>query len=543
MARPLDALKERLRSWSRHPFSEANGVWTIAAVGLVLGLVVRLWSIGQARFGSEEAWFWSIGRDIATGREFPVLGAPITGSAARLPGAAYFWFLGLTQVPGPSPLRAYAVVSLGGLAALVALSVTVARAFDRATGLAFFLLGALSPWWIVYTNSSWPGYFFPTLCALALVWLPSLVDRPHPGAQAALAFLLVIGFQIHLSLMHYWLMVLVAIVIWRPKPSRALAVGAIVGCLCYVPYFIYEMTHGFANTMAIAHRSQGGGRSPFVLQGLLLYFLGFTTTDLSYLWNQGFWHPFDLARFWRGTGVDQSRVFFDRSGFSPVAWAALVTSWIFTFVSWGFFSREIWRRLRVNLRAPDNVLPVAFVTAVIGIVVLYLMSGKGGYPHYVSIVLPLAFLPPAFLLGRLFRGPVTRWGAGAFLCLFAAGGLLGLHGYYAVDSRWSIPQATAAVKFMLDRTRLPDGHQLPFRLELGFSPNWPTVYQQIATHVFRAPFPMIGDAPDVFRLEAKFPDQEVPRSPNAADDLILSTLVVRHLKLEPPLAPTPAPAR
>jgi hypothetical protein len=542
MARPRDALKERLRSWTKRPFSEANWVLTIAAVGFVLGLAVRLWSIGQARFGSEEAWFWSTGRDIATGRAFPVLGAPITGSAARLPGAAYFWFLGLTQLPGPSPLRAYAVVSLGGLAALIALSVTVARAFDRATGLAFFLLAALSPWWVVYTNSSWPGYFFPTLCALALVWLPSLVDRPHAGAQAALAFLLIIGFQIHLSLMHYWLMVLVAIAIWRPKPSRALAAGAIVGCLCYVPYLINEVTHGFANTIAIAHRSQGDGRSPFVLQGLLLYFLGFTTTDLSYLWNQGFWHPFDLARFWRGTGVQQSRAFFDRSGFPPVAWAALVTTWLFTILSWGLFLPEIWRRLRANLRAPDNVLPVAFVTAVIGIVVLYLLSGKGGYPHYVSIVLPLAFLPPAFLLGKLFRGPVGRWAAGAYLCLFAAGGFLGLQGYYAVDSRWSIPQATAAVKFILDRTRLPDGRQLPFRLELGFSPNWPTVYQQIATQVFGASFPMTSDAVDVFRLEAKAPQEVLPPRANGADDLILSTLVVRHQKLDAPGTPATAGA-
>jgi hypothetical protein len=518
---------ERLSSWAAGPFSEANLGWTIAAAAALAGIALRVWSIQEARFSAEESWFWSIGRDIATGRSFPALGHPISGTSARHPGAAFFWFLGLTQLFGPSPMRAYATVSLGGMAVLAPLSFVVARAFDRATGLSFFLLAAVSPWWIVYTNAAWPGYLFPTSCALLLVWLPSIVEASGARkrlAQASLAFLLVVGFQLHLSLLHYWLITAVTVAVWRPKLTRPLLFGLAAGCLCYVPYLVHEWRHGFANTIAIAHRSQGSARSVYVLQGLVLYFLGFTTTDISYLWKQGFWFPFDLARFWRGSGVEQTSGFFARVGWAPAAWAGLVASWIFTILSWGAFARVLWRRLRRNAADESNVLPIAFVTAVAGIPLLYLLSGKGGYPHYVSTVLPLAFLPPAFLLGQMFRHRVARWGAGAYVVVFAIAGFWGLRGYYAVDSRWSIPQTTAAVDFILHGTRLPGGRYVPFKLDFGFSPAWKSSYQLVATHVFGAPF-LAGDDGDTFRIDARLPGQPVAADGNT---LVLPTLAIKH---------------
>ena len=499
--------------------------WSVAVVGLLVGLALRVWSIRQARFGLEDAWFWSVGRDIATGTEFPVLGTPISGTEARHPGAGYFWFLALTQLFGPSPLRAAAVVSLGGLAVLVPLGLAVARAFDRATGLAFFLLAAVSPWWVVYTNSSWPGYFFPSLCALVLLGLPSLADRPRPLAQAALSFLLVVGFQVHLSLMHYWLLALVTAAIWRPRITRGLVIGVALGALCYVPYLIHELQTGFANTLAIAHRSQGGARSWYVLQGLLLYYLGFTTTDLAYLWHQGFWHSFDPARYWRGVGFAETRAFFTAQGLAPVAWAALVASWLTTAASWIIFVPAMARRWRAQGRAGGNVLVVAFATAVCGIPLFYAMSGKGGYPHYVSSVLPLAFLPPAYLLGRAFQHRWGRWVAGGYVILFAVGGALGMRGYYEYDSRWSIPQTEATVAFILARTRAPDGHQLPFQLVMNFGPNWPDDYRLVARQIFHAPFLMVGRAADVIRLDARSPARDERAD---ADTLVLDTIVVRH---------------
>ncbi|MBC8131830.1 MAG: hypothetical protein H7X95_02520 [Deltaproteobacteria bacterium] len=527
------SLRDRVLLWFKHPFADVNRMWTWGGLAMLVGLVLRVWSIHQARFSGEESWFWGIGREIATGQSFPVLGHPISGTAARHPGAAFFWFLGLTQLGGASPLRAYAVVSLSGWLVLPPLSVAVARAFDRDTGLAFLILTAVSPWWIVYTNSAWPSYLIPTLCALLLVWLPSLIDRRPRFAQAALAFLLLIGFQIHLSLLHYWLIALVTVAVWRPRLTRVLLIGAVLGCLCYVPYLVYELGHTFANTAAIAQRSQTGGRSWTVLQGLLLYFLGFTTTDLSYLWNQGYWFPFDLARFWRGPGVAQTTGFFARTGAVPLAWTALVVTWVFTISSWAFFVHVLWRRFRANGRRQANVLPLAFVTAVAAIPFLYLLSGKGGYPHYVSTVLPLAFLPAAALLGRLLKHRVARWAAVAYVALFASAGFLGLRGYYAVDSRWSIKQSTAAVDFILAKTRNRDGQYRPFRLNYGFSPNWPSSYQLIATHVFHAPF-LASGGPDVFHVDARLPGQPVitngppPPPGSAVDTLVLPTLVVRH---------------
>ena len=492
-------------------------------LAVLVGLALRWWSVQRARFSAEESWFWSVGRDIATGSNFPVLGHPISGTSARHPGAAFFWLLGLTQLPGPSPLRAYAMVSFAGLLVVVPLAVAISKAFDRETGLAFLILSALSPWWIVYTNSAWPSYLTPTLCSLLIAWLPSLAGSPRPRLQAALIFLLVIGFQIHLSALHYCLIALVTFIVWRPKLTRPMAIGLILGCLCYLPYLVYEARTGFANTIAIAHRSQGEARSLYRLQGLLLYFLGFTTTDLSYLWNQGFWFPFDLVRFWRGAGVAQTQTFFQNNGLAPIAWLALVASWILTGISWLYFARALWRRLRVNALAAANVVPFAFLTGVGGIVLLYALSGKGGYPHYVSTILPLAFLPPAFLIGRMFKHRIARWGAGFYICLFTAGGLLGLRGYYAVDSRWSVQQTTAAVAFILDRTKSPEGQQLPFQLTFGFGPNWPSSYRLIAQYVFHKPFLATDVGARAFRIDLRGPGDVAELSER---NLILPSITV-----------------
>jgi hypothetical protein len=523
------AYRQALQSWAKTPFSRAHVAATIATIVLLGGFALRIWSTRQARFSGEEAWFWSIGRDIATGTSFPVLGHPITGSSARHPGAAFFYFLGLTQLAGPSPLAAYAAVSLGGWVALALLSLAVARAFDRASGLAFLFLGTVSPWWVVYTNSAWPGYLLPTLCALVLLCLASIADRPSAGvpARVGLAFLLVIGFQIHLSLLHTWLITMVVFALLRPRLGRAFLIGAALGVACYVPYLVDEIRHGFSNTLAIAHRSQGGTRSLAGLAGLLFDFVAFATTDVSYLWKQGFWRPFDPFAFYGGRGVAETADFLARGGPASVGWAALVAGWAFTAGAWIWFAATLRRRLRTGVRTTGNLLAVACLVAVAGIPLLYLLSGKGGYPHYVNAVLPLAFLPPALALGKLLANRAARWGAIAYLVLFAAGGLSALRGYYAVDSRWSVPQSTAAVGFILEQTRDPDGRQRPFRLEFGFGPSFASSYALLAKHVYRAPFLATGAAADTIRVDARAPGLPAPAD---ADTLVLSTIVVRHAR-------------
>jgi len=509
-------------------FALPTATVVVGALAILVGVGLRIWSIREARFSGEESWFWSIGCDMAAGKSFPVLGHPITGSSARHPGAAFFWLLGLTQLAGRSPLAAFAAVSLGGWVALGLLSLAIARAFDRQTGIAFFLLGSVSPWWIVYTNSAWPGYLFPSLCALFILCLVSIAEHPNSGrvARAGLAMLLVISFQIHLSLLHYLLISLVTLSIWRPRLGRAFLIGGVVGALCYVPYLVDEIRRGFANTIAIVHRSQGGARSAAGLAGLLFDFAAFSTTDVSYLWNQGFWYPFDPLAFWRGPGVTATAGFLRRAGAAPIGWAALFASWGVTIGAWVWFAATIPRRLRGGGRTPGNLLTVAAIVAVGAIPLLYLLSGKGGYPHYVSAVLPFAFLPPALALGKLLAHPVARWGAIAYLLLFAAGGFLAARGYYAVDSRWSAPQSDAAVSFILDRTRSPDGRMRPFRLEFAFTPNFPNAYALLAKYLHHAPFLATGAASDTFRVEARGPGPALPADP---DTLVLSTIVVRHL--------------
>jgi len=529
---------------------------------MVAAVAVRLWSAYHARLSFEEASFWNTAVGIARGEYFPRLGHPVSGSHAAHPGPLFFWVIAASQVFVVSPLVANFFVSSFGLFGALALARAMpaapapapaasatARADARTgapgvdlpsrVGLAqpgtlFFLLVLTAPWWIVYTNSTWPGYLFPGACACFVAALLRVIGKARSRAALPLGFILVAGFQIHLSLLHFWPLALAVAGVYRPRLNRRLVLaGAALGAACYIPYFASEIASGFANTKLLLAKSQGGGRRGDVLAGLYLYFLGFPTTDVSYLWQQGFWSPFDHVRFWRGGGVDRTTAFFRTAGPPALLWAAHVVTWLFSvaaLLTGAFRLVAGWRRGR---RRPEP-LTLLYLVGLIDIALFYGMSGKGGYAHYVSVILPLAFVPVVSFLAWIARARGGRVVVGAYLGLAAVGGLGVLRGYYRVDSRWSAPQSERVVAFILDRTRgAPVGagdvgaagpHQ-PFQLNVTFSPSWPYTYQVLAQRLHHAAWMMQGNAPaHRFVVGAQPTDGAV--LPRAPDRLDLETIFV-----------------
>src|SRR3569623_3174499 len=94
------------------------------------------------------------------------------------------------QVFVTSPVVGNAAVSLFGLfGALVMARTMPANGGRWVPGALLFLLVAASPWWVVYTNSTWPSYVVTgtAACFVAAQWR----DASHPRSRAVgpLAFM------------------------------------------------------------------------------------------------------------------------------------------------------------------------------------------------------------------------------------------------------------------------------------------------------------------------------------------------------------------
>ncbi|HEY8925033.1 MAG TPA: hypothetical protein VIU64_11685, partial [Polyangia bacterium] len=502
-----------------------------------------------ARLSPEEASFWSIGVGIARGEEFPALGHSVSGTRALHPGPLFFWIIALSQIFVTSPLVAGFSFSMFGLLSVFAL----ARAIDgmdqvggpgrrdplatvraalarRGTVLFLFLLAA--PWWVIYTNSTWPGYVMTSATACFVAALFRMIGQSRtdgaPPSRAAMpvGFLLVAGFQIHLSLLHYWPLALAVVVIFRPRIAwRWLAAGALIGAACYIPYLVHELRTHFSNTRLLMAKSQGGTRDLRTLAGLYLYFFGFPTTDISFLWQHGFWFPFDHFRFWGGTGTRQTTEFFRTAGPAAFLWSMHVLSWLVSLTALATGAGRAIVALRQHGARRPDAMAVVYVVALADIAGFYVLSGKGGYAHYASVLLPVAYFPVASFLAWIARSPAGRAAVAAYLALFALAGLLVMRGYYRVDSRWSAVQTERVVSYVLGRTRGADGRWQPFQLQFGFSPSWSYPYAVVARRMFHAPWSSQSQAgaPHAFFVGARDPAAPLPAS---ADRLDLETIYV-----------------
>lgn len=526
----------------------------MVALGAAAG-AIRLWAAWHARLSPEEASFWSTSVGIARGQEFPALGLAVSGSRAMLPGPLFFWIIAVSQSFVTSPLVGNFYVSVLGLFGILMVGRTLdglgggadGRALPvsprpdpaagpsmvagllaplAAPGSVLFLFLIASPWWVIYTNSTWPGYVMTGTTACVVAALLRMIAKPRSRAAIVVTFWMVAGFQMHLSLLHYWPLALATVAIFRPRLNlRWVAAGLLLGAACYIPYLVHEIRFGFVNTRLLLAKSQGGPRDVRTLAGLYLYYFGFPTTDISFLWQHGFWYAFDHFRFWGGDGVRLTTAFLRTAGPVAFLWTMHVFTWLVSLAALVTGAGRLVAAWRRGIRRPDP-LALFYLMSLIDIAGFYLLSGKGGYAHYVSVLLPIAYFPVASFLAWIARAR-SRLGVAlvaAYLGAFAASGLLVMRGYYQVDSRWSAIQTDRVVRYVLERTRGPDGRPQPFQMGFGFAPAWAYPYQVVARRLHHAPWLSQPTASHSFFVGPRDPDAPAPAP--SADRLDLETIFV-----------------
>lgn len=480
-------------------------------VFLTLGLIFRWYWVDYARFTGDEALFYRMAQQIVTESALPVLGPSVSGTAAKHPGATFYYLMALPNLISSHPRWSGMFISLLSVISLGLLVRMVRELRGEQTALITAWLSALSPWYILYSDRIWNSNVAPWLAIVVLFGLHRMVHTPKSRWVGIVALLLVILFQFHLSTPILWMAALGILVAARAQIHwRALILGTVAGALFYAPYLIYEVRHDFINVRAIL--SDAGGTEHGLLQPLrsFVYVLLFGTGDVGYHAHTGYWRPYDP--FWQWTTGDGSR-----DSIRYYGWPLILGIWLSVGLCVWAWCRRLIRGGR-NPRALRQLLadPVwgALILGSFSGATLLFVSHKAAYPHYVNLLLGVGVVPVAELLSDLANNASRL--RKTFVYLFVA--LLGISMavstslyYVRIDSKVGLATTLDIVDIISQKqSHEPFGLRFPY-----FNNRFPM--SVLAEYAVGRPWLYQNKSKVVYEIRPKQHIDELP--PEKADDL------------------------
>lgn len=450
---------------------------------LVSGFLFRVWAVGNARFTGDESYFWATARNTATFEAGPVYGPALTGSGAYHPGPLFYYLMAFSQLFGVSPwIGGIFVALLHVLSSFLAYRLASRIGGERA-GILVLILLLFAPWDVLYADRIWLSCVAPVFGTLALY---SATRRDSFGWQIMLAFSVLVLPQFHMSAPIVWAAILILILCLPPAPwkPKALLIGLFLAVCAYGPPIVRELSTEFGNTRAILR--EGGGKEPWdiVVQTPLKvfgYILFYTSSEIGYHFNAGYWRPFDDLRHY--ASAEGWRGWLDFHG--AWAWAGIV-SLLLAAIAWisaiGAFFRAFKRAVQQKSRRAlgfEGSFALAMLVALIAATALMMLSKKPYFPHYTNLLMPLILVLPAAALDRLFTTklkPVVALALGISVLSMASNTIR----YYLTVDRLNGMSATLS---MVDRVM--DG---PMPVELRFDGfNNSFAWEMLANVKYRRP--------------------------------------------------------
>ncbi len=237
-----------------------KNLWVIAVLAVCAGFL-RLYRLNEFMpFVGDQAWFYLSARDMMQTGQIPLVG--ITASRTWLHQGAL-----ITYIFGPilwlfnyHPLAPGVFTALIGVATTVLVYVVAKSMFDKDTAFVSALLYAGSP--LAILNERMPYHISPTpLLSLLVFFAVSklLVRKAH--MFPVLVFLLAVLHGINLAGAIVWIYVLLVLVylfvtdkqyIGKLLQPRLLITSILAGLLPLIPFVLYDVNHGFPQTVKFA---------------------------------------------------------------------------------------------------------------------------------------------------------------------------------------------------------------------------------------------------------------------------------------------------
>jgi hypothetical protein len=388
--------------------------WALAA--LLLG--TRLAALGDARWTSEESWFF--GRIVQFGDgSLTALGTPVSGTRGAHPGPWFFAALAPFSFLWSHPWAVAVGVALldtfGRLLALFGIARLAGRRSAWCTGL--FL--ALSPWALLYADRPWNSNLVSLPVGLALWGLAHWWQKGSlRGLVATVAGL---GFMPSFHMSAPILGLPVALLLarrWRQLNRRNLAAATLAAGLIWAPYLAHEVSHAGANTRALMSRNEPGVSSPANTLLALSWPVRMMSPEIGYHAQKGFWPPFYKPGAWRTPQSRQGR-----------DWWAVHGGWALVGVLLGLLLAvcavlDGVRKVRWARLLDDPLATVAVVGTLAGWALL-LIAERRAFPHYLHPLLPVyGWVIGAFVARQLTGfGRPRQWLVGGLWALVLGSGL------------------------------------------------------------------------------------------------------------------------
>lgn len=208
-------------------------------VGALVGLagILRLSWLGTTEFKADEARLLALALDMADGK----LALHGISSSVGLPNFPMsVWLYALPLVVWPHPYAATLFTGLLNTLAVLAGYWLVRRYWGVVAAIAATLMSAVSPWAVIFSRKIWAQNLLPLFVMLWVIGLAlALVERKPRFIWLALVAL-ALAVQIHLSALALVpATVVLLLVFWRRLSWKDLLIGAGLGVLTAVPFFIY----------------------------------------------------------------------------------------------------------------------------------------------------------------------------------------------------------------------------------------------------------------------------------------------------------------
>jgi hypothetical protein len=486
---------------------------------LAVALGVRLYAVYHARFDRDEAATWEIALQIARGERFPTVGPGISRSDASTPGPLFFYLMALPQLVTSHPLAGGAFVALLNVGALGLIFLAYREGWDRSAAALWLMTTVCSPWSVAHADRIWTPNLFVPMCAVVLWSVVRMGRVAESRAVAALALVLVAGFQIHLPALHLWPLALTALAVLRPRINVPWLVGGgVAGILSYAPYVAHEFASGFSNTRLLLGHGPAGTLGLRAAVGLLYLWLSMATTDVSFLVAQGYWGGFDAVAFWTQGGFARTAAFYGSVHAPVLLFVLQAAGWILLL---GGLALLAVRPPRTD--EGGRLFACLFAAGVGSIGILYLVTRRGGFAHYVIVLAPLASVPLVAALRWLLRHRAAAVAAVAYAVAAPLAGLLLVAAFYRLDSRQSIPQQERIVKYVVERSG-----ERPFELAFEMPEGRGVTYGALARRLVGVRWPAAARARDVFTVMPREALAAARPPGRVASTLTLDTLAVVH---------------
>lgn len=364
--------------------------WPVIPI-VLLGAFLRLYRISEylTFLGDEGRDVLVVKRMIVDGK-LTLLG-PTSSVGGFFLGPVYYYFMApFLWLWKLDPTGPAVMVALFGIATIFLVYYTGREFFSRQVGLIAALLYALSPIVIAYSRSSWNPNLVPFFSLILILLLSRVIDNPDAKKLLLIGITLGIGLQLH----YVFLFMFIVCGVWflivgkRSQYLRYIflvSTGFLIG---YSPFLLFELRHGFPNTITIFNFLREGDETGF---GPVTFVTNIV--DVTYRLFARIVLRVPQPELWSQFPMWQQK------GWIIGTWVAVLGSLVTLIYTWR------------KKKSRSALLLVVWFTCIITLFGFY---KRGIYEYYFGIFFPFPFISLSLAFSYLLKKPKVKLAA---LCI------------------------------------------------------------------------------------------------------------------------------